>query len=160
MIPSSTGNAPAAQERPGAGTERKAFDARFTLRDEAGEMSGHVPIDGHPGFYRRNGLVCFRFCDRRGRQRWGSAQTIKEAVRKRVQRQLEVERGEYRDGSRERFADYARTWIDTYQGRTARGIGETTRKDYWRRLEQDPIPFLGKMRLFEIEPRDLKEYAS
>jgi integrase len=122
-------------------------------------MSGHVPIEGHPGFYRRNGLVCFRFRDRRGRQRWDSAQTIKEAVRKKVQRQLEVERGEYQDGSRERFADYARSWIDTYAGRTARGIGETTRKDYRRRLEDDAIPYFGKMRLSEIQARDLKEYA-
>jgi integrase len=121
--------------------------------------SGHVPIDGHPGFYRRNGLVCFRFRDRRGRQRWESAKTIKEALRKKVQRQVEVERGEYRDGSRERFSDYARSWIDTYQGRTSRGVGETTRNDYRRRIEQDAIPFLGKMRLFEIEPRDVKEYV-
>ena len=122
-------------------------------------MSAHVPIEGHPGFYRRGGLVYFRFRDRRRRLRWDSAQTIKEAERKKVKRELEVERGDFQDGSRERFADYARSWIDTYVGRTARGISETTRDDYRRRLEEDAVPYFGKMRLGEIEPRDVKEYA-
>jgi integrase len=122
-------------------------------------VSGFVPIDGHPGFYRNGNLVYFRFRDRRRRLRWDSAQTVKEAERKKLIRELEVERGEYRDGSRELFAGYARSWIETYQGRTSRGIGETTRDDYRRRLEQDAIPFLGRMRLSEIEQRDLKEYV-
>jgi integrase len=159
MIPAPSQNGPAALQRPGPGTEERSFDADPTLRDEAGEMSSHVPIEGHPGFYRRNGRVCFRFRDRRGRQRWDSAQTIKEALRKKVQRQLEVERGEHQAGSRKRFDDYALLWIDTYAGRTARGISETTRDDYRRRLEKEAIPYFGKMRLSEIEPRDLKEYA-
>jgi integrase len=122
-------------------------------------MSDYARIDGHPGFYRRNGLVYFRFRDRRGRKRWDSAETIKEAERKKVQRELEVERGDHQGASRDRFAVYARSWIDTNQGRTARGISETTRADYRRRLEQEAIPYFGRMRLSEIEPRDVKEYA-
>jgi integrase len=122
-------------------------------------MSDYARIDGHPGFYRRNGLVYFRLRDRRGRKRWDSAETIKEAERKKVQRELEVERGDHQGASRDRFAVYARSWIDTNQGRTARGISETTRADYRRRLEQEAIPYFGRMRLSEIEPRDVKEYA-
>ena len=38
-------------------------------------LSDHEPIDGHPGFYRRNGVVCFRIRDRRGRRVWHSAPT-------------------------------------------------------------------------------------
>src|SRR5262245_39756432 len=136
MIRPSTGNGPAALTRPRPGKEGVSFHADTTLRDEA-EMSGHVPIPGHPGFYRRNGLVCFRWRDRRGRQRWESARTIAEAQRLKVQRELEVERGDHQAGSRERFDAYARSWISTYQGRTARGISETTRDDYRRRLEDD-----------------------
>jgi integrase len=105
-------------------------------------MSDYARIDGHPGFYRRNGLVYFRFRDRRGRKRWDSARTIKEAERKKIQRELEVERGDHQDGSRDRFQDYAPSWIDTYQGRAARG----NQRDHPRRLPAtagaggDPVP--------------------
>ncbi len=150
---------PAARERPGPGTERSTFDADGTLLGEALAMSDFAPIDGHPGFYRRGGQVYFRFRDRRGRRRWQSARTIKEAERRKLGLELDVERGDYRAPSRERFADYARSWIDTYAGRTARGLQESTRSDYRKRLERDAIPFFGELRLSEIEPRDVREYA-
>src|SRR5215211_309241 len=105
----STHNGPAdVATPPGHGTGGISSHAESTLLAEPFEMSGFAPIDGHPGFYRRGSLVYFRFRDRRRRLRWGSAQTIKEAERKKLERELEVERGDYRDGSRERFADYAR----------------------------------------------------
>jgi len=163
MIAPDLTNGPAdAQTPPGRDTEGVPFDATTTLlppSPEAVEMSGFVPIDGHPGFYRRSGQVMFRVRDRRGRRRWEAARTIKEAERKRLVVELDVERGDYRERSRETFASYARSWIDTYAGRTARGISETTRADYRRRLEQEAIPFLGTLRLSEIEPRDVKDYA-
>jgi integrase len=160
MISPSTQNAPAARQRPGAGTERSTFDAATTLLPSEGdEMSAFVPIDGHAGFYRRDGRVMFRFRDRRGRRRWAGAQTIKEAQRRKVELEVDVARGDYHEPSRERFSDYARTWIGTYAGRTARGIQEHTRDDYRRRLEAEAIPFFGEMRLSDIGPRDVKEYA-
>jgi integrase len=122
-------------------------------------MSGFAPIDGHPGFYRRGGQVFFRFRDNRGRRRWQSAPTIKAAQRVKSELDTDVRRGEYREQSREGFASYARPWIDTYAGRTARGITEATRDDYRRRLEQDAIPFFHEMPLGQIEPRHLREYA-
>jgi integrase len=122
-------------------------------------MSGFVPVEGHPGFYRlSSGAITFRFRDRRGQRRWASAPTIKAAERKRVELELAVERGDYQ-GSRERFEGYARSWLDSYEGRTSRGISETTRDDYRRRIEQEAIPFLGAMRLAEIGPQDVKAYA-
>jgi hypothetical protein len=98
-------------------------------------MSRRVPIDGHPGFYRHEGAggkgaVSFRYRDHRNRRRWASAATVNAAIRKKAELDVDVRRGEYRDTSRETFASYARSWIDTYNGRTARGIGETTRADY------------------------------
>jgi integrase len=163
MITPSTPNAPAARERPGAGTERSAFDATTTLLlDPAGEvdMSGFEPIEGHPGFYRLpSGSVTFRYRDRRRRRRWASAPTIKAAEREKIRLEEAVESGEYRVRSRLTFASYARSWIDSYAGRTARGISETTRDDYRRRLEDDAIPYFGEMRLSEIEPQDVKAFA-
>ena len=128
------------------------------------EMSGRVPIDGHPGFYRSEGAakgaVSFRYRDHRNRRRWASAPTVKAAIRRKAELEVDVRRGEYRVTSRETFASYARSWIDTYNGRTARGISETTRDDYRSELEQKAIPYFGRMRLSEIEPRDVKEYAA
>jgi integrase len=144
---------------PGPGTERSAFDASFTLLGEPFEMSARAPIPGHPGFYRERGRVYFRIRDPRGRRRWLTASTIKEAERKKLAAELDVERGDYHERSRETFASYAPSWIETYTGRTSRGVSETTKKDYRRRLEQDAIPFFGRMRLSEIEPQDVKAYA-
>jgi integrase len=160
MIPPRTHNGPAAQERPGPGTERSTFDAAGTLLGEAFEMSDFAPIDGHPGFFRRRGLVYFRFRDQRNRRRWASAPTIRAAERLKAERETDVRRGDYRERGRETFASYAASWIVTYAGRTRRGVSETTRADYRRRLEQEAIPFFGAMRLSEIEPRDLREYAT
>jgi integrase len=122
-------------------------------------MSGFAPVEGHPGYYRLpSGAVTFRYRDRRGRRRWASAPTIKAAERRRVELELAVERGDHQ-GTSERFDRYARSWLDTYEGRTARGITETTRDDYRRRVEQEAIPFFGRMRLTEIGPQDVKAYA-
>ena len=122
-------------------------------------MSGFDPIEGHPGFYRRGERVAFRFRDRRGRRRWESAPTIKAAARLKAELETDVRRGEYREQTRQGFATYARAWVDTYAGRTSRGVSETTRADYRRRLEQDAIPFFHEMPLGQIEPPDLREYA-
>jgi integrase len=40
------------------------------------------------------------------------------------------------------------------------GFRETTREEYRRDLERDAIPFFGRMRLAEIEPRDVKRYVA
>ena len=119
-----------------------------------------VRIPKHPGFYRRGDSVTFPYRDRQGRQHWGSAPTLAAAKRKKAALITDVERGEYRPRSRETFADYARAWVDSYQGRTSRRITAATRSDYRRRLEQEAIPFFGDRLLAEIEPQDIKAYAA
>jgi integrase len=145
---------------PGPGTESEAFDATFTLLGESLEMSApRTPIPDHPGFYRERGLVYFRVRDRRGRRRWLTAPTIKEAERKKVAAEIAIERGEFRERSRDTFASYAAVWVETYTGRTGRGISESTRKEYRRALDRHAVPFFGRMRLGEIEPQDVKAYV-
>jgi integrase len=65
----------------------------------------------------------------------------------------------HREPSGLSFANYAREWIDNYAGRTRKGIREETRVDYRKRLEQDAIPFFGRIRLSAIEARDLDALA-
>jgi integrase len=123
-------------------------------------MSEREPYPGHPGFYVEGNRIYTRAPrDRRGNRQWLTGATLKEAQRKRAVAEEEAERGEFRARSRETFASYAASWIDTYQGRTASGVKKSTRDDYRRRLEQKAIPFFGRLRMSEIEPRDVKEYA-
>ena len=107
-----------------------------------------------PGVYRRGGRYVVRFRDPAGKQRKRFAKTYKEAVRLKSALSADVDRGEYREASKITFAEYAETWIDTYAGRTSSGIRDETRVGYRRVLEQDAIPFFGRMRLCEIEPQD------
>jgi integrase len=113
-----------------------------------------------PGVYSRGGRYVVRFRDPSGKQRKRFAKTYKEAVRLKSALATDVDRGEYREQSRVRFADYAAEWSETYQGRTSRGIREQTRSDYRSLLERDATPFFGRYRLAEIEPRDVKAFVS
>jgi integrase len=97
--------------------------------------------------------------DGRGRQRKAFAHSLKEARALKAAKTTDVNRGEHRELSQETFATYAPKWIETYAGRTKRGLGSDTRDDYRKALERHAIPFLGRLRLSEIEPRDIKALA-
>src|SRR4051812_33020062 len=114
----------------------------------------------YPGIFQRGGRYVVVFRDPGGRQRKRAAKTLAEARALQATVRADVSRGEYRPVSRETFATYATRWIDTYAGRTSRGIREATRDDYRKRLEQDAIPFFGRMRLTEIQPTDLKAFVA
>src|SRR4051794_4891725 len=82
------------------------------------------------------------------------AQDVKAAIR------AEAARGERRAVKAIAFDAYAIEWIDTYTGRTSKGLKQSTRDDYRRTLVNDAIPFFGRRALAEIEPRDIKQYAA
>jgi integrase len=56
--------------------------------------------------------------------------------------------------------EYAAEWIPSYTGRTAHGLRESTRREYRLSLERRAIPFLGRLRLSEIEPQTVKRFVS
>jgi integrase len=114
----------------------------------------------HPGIYRRGNRYVIVYRDPQGRQRKQFAETLSQAKDLKAMLRADVRRGEYRMLSRVGFADYARDWIETYRGRTSRGVGEGSRDDYRDALEGNAIPFFGNARLPEIEPRDLKKFAA
>jgi integrase len=81
----------------------------------------------------------------------------------------DVKRSEYVEESRLSFADYAKRWIETYDGRTARGIRAGTLRDYRRALGLDAegnitgtgaIAHFGRTPLAAIRPQDVKAYAT
>jgi hypothetical protein len=113
-----------------------------------------------PGIYRRGGRYVVVYRDPGGKQRKRFAVTMAEAKRVKAALATDLARGEYREPSRVSFAYYAREWIESYGGRTTRGVREETRSDYRKRLEQDAIPFLGRLRLSEIQASDLDALAA
>jgi integrase len=112
-----------------------------------------------PGIYKRGGRYVAVYRDGRGKQRKAFAPTLKAARAVKAAKMTDVNRGEHRELSQETFASYAPKWITTYAGRTKRGLGSDTRDDYRKALERHAIPFLGRLRLSEIEPRDIKALA-
>jgi hypothetical protein len=152
-------NDPARQEPPGSGTGIGGSDATSTLLDEALEMSArYEPIDGHPGYYRHGASVAFRYRLRSGRQRWASAPTIRAAKRMREELSTDARRGQVAAPA-PRFDRYAPAWLESYAGRTARGLRATTRASYGRQLERFAIPYFGAQALDRITPTDVREYA-
>lgn len=114
----------------------------------------------YPGVYAREGggyVVMYR--DPGGRQRKKVARTLAEARAHQSAIKADLARGEFRSLSGVLFVDYAQQWIEGYAGRTARGFRESTRDDYRRELELFAYPFLGRMRLAEIEARHLRALA-
>ncbi len=113
-----------------------------------------------PGIYKRGGRYVVVFRDPTGRQRKQFARTLAEARKLKATLTADVTRGAYRALSKVTFAEYASQWLDTYAGRTSKGIQDHTRADYRKRLEQDAVPFFGRMRLSAIEPRHVKEFVA
>jgi len=123
----------------------------------------------YPGIYKRGTRYSFTYRDNRGRQRFGSAATLAEAKVAKSAMQADVARGEFRALSRVTFGEYAPEWIRSYTGRTRHGVGPDTLADYRKALGLDDagnptragaLGYFGPMRLTEIEPRHVREYAA
>jgi integrase len=139
---------------------------------EASSHGRRLTKTGTPGIFRRGRGFVVVYRDPHGRQRKRAARTMAEARNLKAVVRADVARGEYRTLSRITFWEYAPEWIALYKGRTTRGFRESTRKEYARDLGLDPVTFsaldpvcdamafFGKMRLPQIEPRDVKRYQA
>lgn len=130
------------------------------MQNEATSADRRLVRTSVPGIYRRGSRYVVVYRDPAGRQRKRSARTLAEARDVKAALRADVARGEYRALSRVTFAEYAAEWVEHYAGRTARGLREETRRDYRRAIERRAVPFFGRMRLAEIEPRDVKRYMA
>lgn len=122
-----------------------------------------------PGIYKKQNRYVVVFRDPSGRQRKRSARTLAEARTLKAALTADVKRSEYHEESKVAFVDYARNWIDTYDGRTSRGIRAGTLRDYRRTLGLDEqgeptgtgaVAYFGRMPLAAIRPQDVKQYAA
>ena len=124
---------------------------------------------GTPGIYRRGGSYVVVGRDLNGRQVKRFAKTFAEARDRKAELRTDVVRGEYRKTVRVGFADYAACWIASYDGRTSRGIRESTIRAYRRDLGLDEdgnptgsgaVAFFGRTPLAAITAQDVKRYAA
>lgn len=120
-------------------------------------MSNRPIKTGVPGIYKRGNsyVVIYRA---NGRQRWETARTMKEARHLKDARRAAVASGEFSEGSKLTFREYADEWIERHQG-NGRGFRETTRGEYKRSLENRIYPAIGHLRLTEITGRDLAQFV-
>src|SRR4051812_15725731 len=97
-------------------------------RSPSGAASQALQRTVIPGVYRR-GESYVAIWRAGGRQRKTTFATLHEAQRAKVMH----DRGE-RVPTSSRFGQYAAEWIETYRGRTRRGLARSTRADYRRSL--------------------------
>src|SRR5919198_4666235 len=139
----------------GAASTRPSAPRRWSLmqsndRREAPRMER----TRHPGIYRRGGryVVVWRH---RGRQHKSFHRTMAEALEAQGRRRQAEGR---KPAAREMLEAYARRWLDSYNGRTARGVASTTRRDYRRAFDHYALPFFAGYRLAEGEPPDVRAF--
>ena len=123
---------------------------------EGGVMAPRMERTRYPGIYKRGSRFVVVW-EHRGRQHKSFHRTLSEA---REAKGARSQPGERKPATRERLEDYARRWLDTYSGRTARGFADTSRRDYRRAIEQYAIPFFRRFRLADVEPPDVREFVA
>ncbi len=112
-----------------------------------------------PGVYKRGSRYVFAYrVD--GRQRWESCRTLDEARRAKAARATDIGRGEFEERSRITLQEYAREWIERYQGTGRRGFREETRSEYRGLLDKYALShFPSQTKLTDITPRHIASFV-
>lgn len=118
-------------------------------------MAAKMERTKYPGIYKRGSRYVITWRDR-GVQRKESFRTLAEAREAKGRRQNPGERRAY---SNQRFAEYAEAWLESYNGRTVRGIEESTRDTYRKSIERFAIPYFGRWYIKEIEPPEVRAFV-
>jgi integrase len=114
-----------------------------------------IPVPRHPGIFRKGGRYQVRW-RHHGRQRAKSFRTLTEAVKFKAR----TITGDTLPTSREPFRRYAMRWLDTYSGRTARGLSPRTRESYRDAITRFAIPYLGTVPLDRIDPPLVRDFIT
>jgi integrase len=107
-----------------------------------------------PGIYKRGSRYVIVWRDR-GKQHKESFRTMAEAREAKGKRAT----GETQPASNARFDDYARKWLETYNGRENEGLAPSTRESYTRAIEKHAIPYFRGQRLKDLRRQDIEGFA-
>jgi|tagenome__1003787_1003787.scaffolds.fasta_scaffold20985688_2 integrase len=114
-----------------------------------------MPVEGHPGIVKRGDSYGVRYTFR-GKRRWKWFRTLTEAKRFRAK----AVAGEARPSTPMTFKAYAPEWAKAYTGRTASGVGDSTRESYTDALTRVAVPFFGTTRLDHVDAPMLRDYIA
>jgi integrase len=114
-----------------------------------------IPVQGHPGIWRRGNRYVVKYSDR-GKPRKKYLRTLTEAKKFKAT----AATGEVRPTSSRSFRDYALEWLQTYRGRSAKGISEETRGWYALALKTHAIPYFRAIRLDHIDAPRLRAFIA
>lgn len=109
----------------------------------------------HAGIYRKGDRFQVRY-RHNGRQVAKSFRTLSEARRFKAN----VDGGDTQPTSSRTFRAYAAEWIDTYSGRTSKGVSDSTRASYRDALERIAVPYFGTVKLDRLDAPALKSYVA
>jgi integrase len=111
-----------------------------------------------PGIYKRGSRYVFSYRVG-GKQRWESCRTLDEARRSKAARSTDISRGEFEPRSRVTLHDYARDWIERYQGTGRRGFRAETRDEYRSLLEKYTLAhFSARLQLVDVDPKGVADF--
>jgi integrase len=121
-------------------------------------MSARLEKTRTPGIFKRGNRYVFSYrVD--GKQRWESCRTLDEARRAKAARATDIERGEFEQHSRITLHEYAREWIERYQGTGRRGFREETRDEYRALLDNYALShFSSRTKLTDLTPRHIASF--
>jgi site-specific recombinase XerD len=95
-----------------------------------------------PGIFKRGSRYVFSYRVN-GKQKWGSARTLDEARREKATRTTDALRGELDDRPKIKLHEFAREWVERYQGTGKRGFREETRDEYRALLNKYALRYFG-----------------
>jgi integrase len=123
-------------------------------------MSTKLTKTATPGIFKRGSRYVFSYrID--GRQRWESARTLDEARNVRSERITDANRGELEQRSTVTLHEYAREWVERYQGTGRRGFREETRSEYRALLGKYALRYFAKgTPLGAVGPRQVAEFIA
>lgn len=123
-------------------------------------MSAGLEKTRTPGVFKRGSRYVFSYrVD--GKQRWESCRTLDEARRAKAARATDIERGEFEQHFRITLHEYAREWIERYQGTGRRGFREETRDEYRALLDKFALSYFSeRTRLTDITPRHVAGFIA
>src|SRR4051812_5443867 len=114
-----------------------------------------IPVEGHPGIYKRGGRYVVKY-GYRGKERKKSCRTPTEAKAFKAK----AASGEARPSAAISFTKYATEWLTTYTGRTANGVSDGTRESYADAITRVAIPYFGTLRLDHIDAPKVRAYIA
>lgn len=123
-------------------------------------MAARVQKTRTPGVYKRGNRYVFAYRVE-GKQRWESCRTLDEARRKKAARQTDLARGEFQEHSKITLHEYAREWVERYQGTGRRGFREETRLEYRVLLDRYALRYFPeRLRLTDVTPRHIAAFIA